>query len=101
MVFLSSLVLANTDQSGLLAGTVASISSLASMNCSTIPTGNMFTWAFFSPSSSALNVFHNLVKEDLLVPSVSSVYKFSNIEVAYREVEAGHSRGKVVVEMTD
>jgi len=101
VVSLTSPVLANTDQSGLLAGTVSSISSLANMNCSTLPKGNLFSWAFFIPSSSALDVFHNLVKEDLLVPSVSSVYKFSNIEESYREVEEGHSRGKVVLEMTD
>ena len=32
---------------------------------------------------------------------MSSVYKLDNIMEAYREVENGHIRGKVVVEMAD
>ena len=100
LVSLSSPVLANTDKAGLLAGALSSISTLARMNCSTIAKGNTVNWAFFNPSSSALDMMSRLVEENLLVPHVTGLYKFDNIVEAYREVEKGHIRGKVVVDMT-
>jgi len=101
VVSLTSPVLANTDQAGLLAGTMLSLSSLAQMNCSTMSKGNLVTWGFFSPSTAALNKLSYLVEGNLLAPPVTTLYNFDNIEEAYMEVEKGHGRGKVVVEMTD
>jgi len=99
IVSLTSPILASTDKSGLLTGALTSISSLVRMNCSTIPNGNIVNWAFFNPSSAALDMMSRLLEENLLVPQVSSLYKFDSIIEAYREVESGHNRGKVVVEM--
>jgi len=99
LVSLSSPLLSSTDKTGVLPGTISSISSLARLNLSTLSSGNTFKWAFFSPSTSVLDVVSKLVEEDLLVSTVSNVYSMDNIVEAYKEVEHGSNRGKVVLKM--
>jgi len=101
VVTLTSPVLSVTDKEGVLGGSVLALARLALTNYSTVHRRNPVTWAFFMPSSSALQVMAGLVEDKLLVPPVTTVYKFDKIEEAYRQVEEGHSKGKVVVDMTD
>jgi len=101
VVTLTSPVLSVTDKEGLLGGSVLALARLAMTNYSTVPRKNLVTWAFFMPSSSALQVMAELVEAKLLVPPATTVYKFDKIEEAYMQVDEGLSKGKVVVDMTD
>ena len=101
VVTLTSPVLSVTDKEGVLGGSMLALARLARINYSTVHRGGLVTWAFFMPSSSALQAMAGLVEKRLLVPPVTTVYKFDQIQEAYMQVEEGRSKGKVVVDMTD
>jgi len=101
IISLTSPVLSSTDKAGVVGGTVLALSELVRHNFSTIHRGNLVTWGFFLPSTSALQVMAGLIENGLLVPPVTTVYNFDKIEEAYAQVDEGRSNGKVVVQLTD
>lgn len=44
-----------------------------------------------------MNVIANLLKDELLVPHISHVYSFSEMDKAHNQAESGSTVGKVVV----
>ena len=59
--------------------------------------GRAFHYVLAQPSGSILEEVAKMVESGAVCPVISSVYKWEEIVDAHRDVEAGHSRGKVVV----
>lgn len=102
VVTLSSPVLQNTNQFGLLGGAVSSISHMMSQNVNTCKDLRTTRWAFFRPDQSALISLSHLVSAGELKPVVGKVFGFSQAKEAYAAVEEGKSgeepiQGKVVL----
>ncbi|XP_026479299.1 reticulon-4-interacting protein 1, mitochondrial-like [Ctenocephalides felis] len=99
-ITLSSPMLRNTDELGMLAGMVKNISNLLEPNIKSYSSGQgVIHWAFFRPSLEGLIYLRELVCSEKLKPYVNEVFPFDNIPEAYKKVLGGHMRGKVIVEM--
>ena len=59
--------------------------------------GRAFHYVLAEPSGSILEEVTKMVESGAICPMVGSVYKWDEIVDAHHDVEAGHSRGKVVV----
>jgi len=101
LVTLTSPFLHNTDTLGLIPGTVASIFSLVKSNLIPLSNGIPLHWAFFSPSNFALETLADLVSKHKLNPPKCTVFRFERIQEAYNLMSEGHSRGKIIIDMTD
>lgn len=99
LVSLSSPLLANTDSSGLIAGVAHSLQQLLTANATSLPQGKAVLWGYFLPSQGGLaNLGRAAVGGGLAAPPLKC-YPLGKVMEAYREVEAGHLRGKVVIDM--
>ncbi|XP_033364575.1 reticulon-4-interacting protein 1, mitochondrial isoform X1 [Bombus vosnesenskii] len=97
-ITLNSPVLKNTDQHGLIVGTVKNIGELVKYN---IPIENKSTvkWGFFIPSAAGIKTLKEFVESGKVVPVVKKVYQFQDLPLAYDRVTQGHLRGKLVIDM--
>lgn len=59
--------------------------------------GRAFHYVLAQPSGSVLEEVAKMVESGAIRPVISAVYTWDEILDAHRDVEAGHSRGKVVV----
>ena len=94
LVSFSSPVLNNTDRLGLLPGAVTSIESLARSNKDICK--HTQGWGFFQLDCKALELLARLLEKKIIVPTVSKVFKFSQLPQAYTEAS---ERGKTVIDM--
>ena len=81
-VSLSSPVLRNSDQFGLLPGTLKSMSTLLQHNSIG---GYKSKWAFFQPDNRALDILRQLVDDKVLIPYMSKTYSFCELPYAYAD----------------
>jgi len=95
IVSLSSPVLGNTDRLGLFPGTVTSLASLARSNGRDL-CGHSESWGFFQSDNKALELLARLLEQKIIVPTVSKVFKFSQLSQAYTEAL---DSGKNVIDM--
>lgn len=94
-ITLNSPILKNTDQHGLIAGTVKNIGELLKYNMSIVENRSTVKWGFFTPSTSGIKTLKELVETEKLIPVVKKVYSFQDLPLAYERVAQGHLRGKV------
>ncbi|CAH0560425.1 unnamed protein product [Brassicogethes aeneus] len=94
-ITLNSPLLVNTDKSGLLCGFAESAKSLFETNLS--KGGKQWKWGFFVPSSDGFRFINNLIQKGQIKPVIHKEFKFENLPEAFKCVEEGHLRGKVVV----
>jgi len=99
VVTLSSPVLNNVNQFGLLGGAVSSLSHMLQQNVNTFKDFRTTRWAFFRPDQSALISLSHLVSSGELKPVVGKVFDFSQAKEAYAAVEEGNIGGKIVITM--
>ena len=96
-VSLSSPVLNNTDNLGILPGTFSSVSTLVQQN---IKSRKYTTrWAFFQPDIKALELMRRMVDEKVLTALVSKVFSFEKLPDAYDEAD-GPVCGKFVIDFS-
>ena len=96
-VSLSSPLLSNTDKLGVLPGLAASLASALELNNN--KSRQRYKWAFYQPDSRALEIFRKLLDNKTIRPCVNNIYSFDNLIDAYHQVEAGHLKGKIVIDM--
>ncbi|CAL8090621.1 unnamed protein product [Orchesella dallaii] len=100
-ITLSPPFLGNVDKYGIFGGTAKNLGDLVMSNLKSWTDGKVVTkWAFFIPAGDPLQNFADLIEKQRINPVIQSVYKFSEIPDAYRKLEEGHSRGKVVVDLS-
>jgi len=99
LVSLSSPLLTNTDRLGVLPGLATSLASLLPLNIN--QSSRHYKWAFYQPDSGALEIFRKLLDKKIIRTCVTDVYSFDNLIDAYHQVEAGHLKGKIVIDGID
>ncbi|KAK3699307.1 hypothetical protein QZH41_018417 [Actinostola sp. cb2023] len=95
-------LLSNTDRLGLGRGIVTSGQSLiSSIAKKALMKGGTGSWAFFVPNPGALNHVAKLCQEGMIRPVVQAVFPFHQTPDAFAHLEAGHTRGKTVIQMEE
>jgi len=56
-------------------------------------------WGFFSPNPGALHQVTKLVQLEKVKPVVQKTFSFTETQKAYKCLDIGHARGKIVIEM--
>ena len=59
--------------------------------------GRAFYYAFAEPSGEVLSKVHEMVERGEVKPLIDAVYTMEEIVDAYKHIEGGHTRGKVVI----
>ncbi|OAD57257.1 Reticulon-4-interacting protein 1, mitochondrial [Eufriesea mexicana] len=98
-ITLNSPLLRNTDQHGLIVGTVKNVGELVKHNMSIIENKSTVKWGFFTPSKTGIKTLKEFVESGKVVPVVKKVYQFQDLPLAYDRVTQGHLRGKLVIDM--
>ncbi|ODN02156.1 Reticulon-4-interacting protein 1, mitochondrial [Orchesella cincta] len=100
-ITLSPPFLGNVDKYGIVGGTAKNVGDLIMSNLKSFADGKAVTkWAFFIPAGDPLQTFADLIEKQRINPVIQSVYKFAELPDAYRKLEEGHLRGKIVVEVS-
>lgn len=74
-ITLNSPILKNTDQHGLIAGTVKNIGELLKYNMSIVENRSTVKWGFFTPSTSGIKTLKELVETEKVI--FISIYHFN------------------------
>ncbi|KAK5646157.1 hypothetical protein RI129_004621 [Pyrocoelia pectoralis] len=98
-VTLNSPLLINTDSHGLVYGLVSSAYDLLSANIKKCSSGQSVRWGFFNPSEKGLQFINDLLQNNQVTPTIHKVFQFNELPKAYEELNAGHIRGKIVIDM--
>lgn len=98
-ITLRSPILRNTDSYGMFFGMIKNAYDLIVPN---ILSGAIFKsasirWGYFMPAESGIKELGRLADEKKIVVPLDNVYKFTDIKDAFKRVNNGHLRGKVVV----
>ncbi|XP_075233279.1 NAD(P)H oxidoreductase RTN4IP1, mitochondrial-like [Lycorma delicatula] len=98
-ITLRSPLLRNFDNFGLIPGMFQNAKELLLPNLTTgaVTRGSSIRWAFFVPLPNGLDEIHHLIATKKIKPVIHKKFKFSELPLAYKEVQKGHLRGKVVV----
>ncbi|XP_014784767.1 reticulon-4-interacting protein 1 homolog, mitochondrial [Octopus bimaculoides] len=91
--------LEDTDTHGVPAGFLRSAGSLGCNILENLKNGQSYRWAFFIPDWRALRCIGQLVDNGQIKPVIDKVFPFHQLPHAYNHVEAGHSRGKTVIDV--
>lgn len=59
--------------------------------------GNSIRWGYFMAAENGIKELAQLAEEKKIVVPLDNVYKFADIKDAFKRVNDGHLRGKVVV----
>lgn len=90
----------DTDRYGLVFGSIKSAFTFVSNNVKTICTRcGLLKWGFFVPSSHGIEFIRKHVENGKIRSITDSVYDFDSMKDAFRKVEDGHLRGKVIVKI--
>ena len=89
-----------SDKYGPLFGFSASMSTLVKKKLQN--TNINVDWAFFKPDRPALLEVARIIDGGLIKPVVhpSNIYQFEDTPKAFKKVEEGHTKGKVVVNVS-
>lgn len=98
-ISLRSPILQNTDSYGLLGGMVKNAFDLVVPNVlsGAVFKGSSIRWGTFLPMENGVKELAQLVEEKKIVIPLDKTYKFMDLKDAYRRVQEGHLRGKVVI----
>lgn len=61
--------------------------------------GRYFSYSVFEPNQDALAFITDLANKGAVKPQVGGIYTLYDHQGAYRELDSGHARGKIVFEM--
>lgn len=90
----------DTDNYGLIFGSVKSAFTFVSSNVKTIYAGRgTVKWGIFEPAPQGIEFMCNHVQNGKIRPVLDSVYDFDAMKKAYHKVADGHLRGKVIVKV--
>ncbi|XP_072264814.1 reticulon-4-interacting protein 1, mitochondrial [Pyxicephalus adspersus] len=89
----------NTDRLGIADGMMRSGITLGSKVVKHLCKGIHYRWGFFTPSGPALDEIGEIVDAGKMRPVVEKVFPFSDVPQAFEKIEAGHARGKTVIEV--
>lgn len=97
-VTLSSPLLANFDQYGVVGGSVATLADAIADTFGGIQRGVSFRWAYYLPNQKALAYIGELVERGAIKPFTTSVYSLENAIEAYESMAKRPLNGKVVLQ---
>ena len=60
-----------------------------------------FSYSVFEPNQEALAFITDLTNQGAIKPQVGGIYVLSDHESAYKALDSGHARGKIVFEMPE
>jgi len=83
------------DNKGLLLGVPHAI--LIRQKLKTIYKPINIHWSIYRPSLSGLQELTYLSEEEIIKPTIDSIYTLSDISMAHKKVATGHGSGKVVI----
>lgn len=99
-ITLSPPLLNNTDNYGLIIGSLKSGVTLLGDNAKTLwKRKGLMKWGIFVAATQGIEYFNRHVARGNVKPVVDTVFRFNETYDAYRKVSGGHLRGKVVVQM--
>ena len=94
-------LLPDMDKQGVLMGILNSGTKYLTSTANQLYSGKgTYHWGFFTPNAVILNKIRPLIEDGKIKPVIDKVFGIDNIIDAYKYVEAGHSRGKTVVQMS-
>lgn len=93
-------LLNDTDNYGLIIGTIKSALTLVTQNIQTIygDQGSL-KWGVFEPAPQGIEYLRKLVEAGKMKPIIDTVYEFDSTKEAFQKVADGHLRGKVIVKV--
>ncbi|XP_063039864.1 reticulon-4-interacting protein 1 homolog, mitochondrial [Engraulis encrasicolus] len=89
--------LRNTDTLGIADGMFQTALTVGSKAAKHLCKGVHYRWGFFAPSGPTLDEITEMVDAGQVRPVVEESFSFSQVPQAFSKVEAGHARGKTVV----
>lgn len=98
-ITLTSPLMVNTDNHGLVYGLFTSACDLLNANFKKCPSGQSVRWGFFYPSEKGLQFISNLLQNNQVTPMIYKVFPFMELPKAYEALNQGHVRGKIVIDM--
>ncbi|KAL7298842.1 hypothetical protein TKK_0008581 [Trichogramma kaykai] len=98
-ITLNSPLLKNIDEHGLVLGAVKNIGDLLKQNIPSDEIKSFVKWGFFAPSPTGIKTIQEFVESSKIVPVVQEVFAFRELPEAYKKVQEGHLRGKIVIDM--
>jgi len=101
-ISLQSSILADTDNYGLIGGTILAGLKLNRDLFSQLFSGKgLYLWGFAGPQVNVLNNLQEFLEDGRLKPVIDKVFAIDDALEAYRYVENGHARGKTVISMLE
>ncbi|KAM3930815.1 NAD(P)H oxidoreductase RTN4IP1, mitochondrial [Leptodactylus fuscus] len=91
----------NNDRLGIADGMMRTGVTLASKVMKHYYKGIHYRWGFFTANGPALDEIGELVDGGKIRPVVEDVFPFSKVPQAFQKLEAGHTRGKTVIQIVD
>ncbi|XP_040284761.1 reticulon-4-interacting protein 1, mitochondrial [Bufo bufo] len=91
----------NNDKLGIADGMMRTGVTLASKAIKHYYKGIHYRWGFFAPSGPSLDEVGELVDAGKIRPVIEDVLPFSDVPKAFQKLEAGHARGKTVIQVVD
>jgi reticulon-4-interacting protein 1, mitochondrial len=92
-------LLKNFDSHGLMAGGLFNARDLIRSNIAAVRNGPI-KWGYFMPAQSGIEYMKELAEKRQLTPVIDSTFTYDDLPAAYKKVQDGHLRGKVVVDFT-
>lgn len=93
-------LLKNFDEHGLISGGFINAKNLITSNLSALSGNGTVKWGYFVPAQHGIQYLKKLVEKEKLLPIIDSTYPYCALPQAYKRVQEGHLRGKVVVDFT-
>ncbi|KAM4042170.1 NAD(P)H oxidoreductase RTN4IP1, mitochondrial isoform 2-T2 [Anomaloglossus baeobatrachus] len=91
----------NNDQLGIADGMMRTGVTLASKVMKHYYKGIHYRWGFFAPNGPSLDEIGELVDAGKIRPVIENVVPFTDVPQAFKKLEAGHARGKTVIQVVD
>lgn len=102
LVTLSSPALKDIDDYGVVFGAMRSVGELVGKNVQSLTSqGNTLRWAYYTPNLRALDTVSKLIEQGKIKPVINSVFKMDSVPQALEKLQAGSTRGKIVIDMSD
>ncbi|XP_022340304.2 NAD(P)H oxidoreductase RTN4IP1, mitochondrial-like [Crassostrea virginica] len=91
--------LQNADDYGILPGLLRSGVNLTTNVLQGLKDGRSYRWAMFKPSSKHLRTVKQMIEKEEIRPVIDKQFSFMEADKAYKKMEEGHTRGKIVLNM--
>lgn len=91
-------LLKNFDSDGLIAGGFKNARDLIASNVSAAQGKGLVKWGYFMPAQNGIQHLKKLAENRKLLPIIDSTFSFDSLPEAYKKVQEGHLRGKVVID---